>query len=215
MVPRNLCVLLACGSFCLAQAPERSNDAVDTPYPKADQPAIPPGESPAPEGLWPSAKLMRSVLTRMADDLSERYELDDDQRTKVREATVRRWDEFLSQNRATLQPLLNEFLEIRLDPEPPSKESVQRWADRALPAFEKARDEVHSNWTDLREVFTPFQRAKFEVEALATGVGLQVAEQKLKQWREGEFELEEVWEPREGDREQRREERRERMEAAR
>jgi hypothetical protein len=147
-------------------------------------------------GLWPSRKLMRSMLTRMADDMVGRYGLSDDKRDQVRNATVDRWMDFLSDNRTKLQPLVNEFLEMRLALEPPFEEQVKEWAERALPVFDETRSQIEQNWNDLREVLNPWQRAKFEIDALATKAGLEVAQRRLTQWKQGQFELTDVWEPR-------------------
>ena len=48
------------------------------------------------------------------DGVLEGYEVDDQTRTQVREAAVTRWSGFLNDNRSNLQPLLNEFIETRL-----------------------------------------------------------------------------------------------------
>ncbi|UCC32492.1 MAG: hypothetical protein JSU86_09455 [Phycisphaerales bacterium] len=170
----------------------------------------------APEGLWPSKKLMNLMLTRWADRISRKYELEESQRAKVRKAVVERWGTFLNENRSTIQPLVNEFVEMRMGLEPPTKEQVQAWAQRVAPAFEKFREQVDQGTSEFREILDPLQKAKFELEVLQVGVGVQVAEQKLKQWQKGEFEKYELWEPTGPDRRQRRaERRRRRMEQAR
>lgn len=186
----------------------------DTPAPaRWETQAQPPT---LPEGLWPSKKLMNLMLTRWADQISRKYDLEENQRTKVRQAVVERWGTFLNENRSTIQPLANEFVEMRMDLEPPTKEQVQAWARRVMPAFEKFREQVNQGTSEFREILNPLQRAEFELEALQFGVGMQVAEQKLKQWQKGEFEKVEFWEPTGAERRQRRaERRRRRMEQAR
>lgn len=172
------------------------------------------------EGLWPSRSLLRLALTRFVDDACDRYELDEDQREALRDRLVGQWVEYLSEHRAELQPLLNEFLEMRLDLEPPSPERVKGWAERAIPAFEDVRGEMERSWGAFREVLTPVQRAKFEVELLGARAGLGYAGERLTRWREGSFEQYEVWEPREreaqrearAERRHRRAERREQIE---
>lgn len=167
-----------------------------------------------PEGLWPSPKLMQLMLARWAEEVSDTYELDDDQRRTVREDITRRWGTFLTERRSTIQPLINEFIELRMELEPPAREQVQAWAERALPMLNRFREQVREGNTEFRKVLKPLQRAKFEVDALQFGVGLRVAEYKLKQWQEGEFKPEDFWEPlrrseREENWQKRREDRRE------
>jgi len=167
----------------------------------------------APEGLWPSRKLLKSMLTRWVEDVGEDYELDEDQRTEVREAVVERWESFLTENRAEIQPLANEFMEMRMELAPPGKERVQAWTEKALPVFEKSKEQILKTQDEFRQVLRPGQRVGFELEALKTNVGLGLAEGKLRAWREGEIGKYDFWEPLPKDRPERREERRKDREA--
>jgi len=160
-------------------------------------------EAPA-EGLWPSTKLMNSMLARWAEEMGEQFELNESQREKVREGVRDRWSSFLQDNRSKIQPIVNEFIEMRMELKPPDKDRVREWADRATPVFDMFREEIREGQDEFREILTPMQRAKFEVEAMKFGMGLGMAEQKLKQWREGTFEANEFWEPMGRDRRRRR-----------
>jgi len=180
--------------------------AVDVESPKKDEAGA--------EGLWPTPKLMRVMLLRWVEEACDKYDLDPEQREGVRKEAVDRWSEFLTENRADLQPLVNDFIEMRLELEPPSAQRVKDWADRAGPVFERTRDQVHRSHDEFRKVLRPMQRAKFEVDALKMGAGMAIAEQKLKQWKEGEVDQDVFWEPRGPQRRERREERRRRREEA-
>lgn len=171
-----------------------------------------PADAAPAEGLWPSPKLLNLMLQRWAEEACEEYDLDGDQRSKVREATVKRFESFLTENRSQIQPLANEFIEMRMALEPPSKDRVQAWADRALPVFEKTRDKIGENNDEFRKVLRPMQRARFEVDALQMSAGMAIAEQKIKGWKGGEVDKDVFWEPLPADRRQRREERRRRAE---
>jgi len=176
-------------------------------------PDTPTDAAPA-EGLWPSPNLLNLMLLRWAEEACEEYDLDGEQRAKVRKATVKRFESFLTENRSQIQPLANEFIEMRMTLEPPSKERVRAWADRALPVFEKSRDQIRESNDEFRKVLRPMQRAKFEVDALQLSAGMAIAEQKLKGWKEGEVDKDVFWEPLPAERRQRREERRRRAEGA-
>lgn len=147
------------------------------------------------EGLWPSPKLMRLMLARWAEDISEQYDLDDEQRGQVRKMVTRRWEKFLEENRETIRPLMNEFLELRMELEPPPKEKVQDWAKRAQPMFEEFRKQIDEGTSEFREVLRPMQRVKFEVDAIQFGVGMSFVEKQLRDYQSGEFEPEEFWLP--------------------
>lgn len=161
-----------------------------------------------PEGLWPSPKLMRLMLSRWAEEAAHQYDLDAGQRVKVRDATVERWSRFLDEHRAELQPIANEFVEMRMELEPPDKERVAKWAARASPAFELVRRQLDEGAEEFRKVLRPMQRAKFEVDALQMKVGLNFAERRIRQWQSGEYDRDDFWEPLPADRESRRAKRR-------
>lgn len=159
------------------------------------------------EGLWPSPKLLNLMLLRWAEETCAQYNLDDEQRAKVRDAALKRFEGFLTENRSQIQPLANEFIEMRMAIEPPSKERVQSWAERASPVFEKTRNQIRESHDEFRKVLRPVQRAKFEVDALQMSAGMAIAEQKLNEWKSGEFDKTDFWEPLSAER---REERRKR-----
>ena len=154
------------------------------------------GPPPPPvEGLWPSAKLTRLLLVRWADQVSGEFELNDEQRDKVREAVVDRWAPFLAENREAFQPVVNEFIEMRLDLAPPDKSRAQAWAERAKPVFDRLRAQVTGVIDDIRPVLTPAQRARFELRALQFRAAMTFAEMKLQTFQAGNFDPTELWEP--------------------
>lgn len=162
------------------------------------------------QGLWPSPNLMRLMLTRWAEEAAYEYDLDDQQREKTRKAVVQRWTGFLDEYREEIQPLANEFLEMRMELTPPEKSDVQEWARRAKPFFDKAAKNIEEGTAEYREVLRPDQRIKFEIDAIQMKVGLGIAQQKFVQWEKGEFEPDDFWEPIGPDRDARRDERRKR-----
>lgn len=146
------------------------------------------------------------------EESGERFDLDAEQRGKLRDKVVDQWEEFLTENRAEIQPLVNEFIEMRMELSPPAKERVEEWAEKAYPVFEKSRDRIHETHNEFRKVLRPSQWASFELEALKMNAGMVAAEEKLKQWKKGEFEKDDFWEPLPAERRARREERRRRRE---
>lgn len=194
-----LLLLLASTFLVLAQTPDETDtdrQAVDTSPSVISQQPIESNKPTHPDGIWPSQKLMHSMLTRWADTISDEFELNDEERQKVRKAVENRWRPFLNENRDTIQPLFNEFLEMRLGTEPPDDDTVKRWAERALPTFQKLQAQAGEGTAEFRELLPPDKRAGFEAKAIQLGVGLGVAEQKLKLWQQGIIKPEEVWTPR-------------------
>ncbi len=163
-----------------------------------------------PEGLWPSQKLLNLMLGRWAEQVSEKYDMDDVQAAKLRAKVTERWGGFLKQNRSTIQPIVNEFIEMRMELQPPAKDRVQAWAERTTPVFDRFRAQLNQGMAEFREVLTPFQRVRFEIDALKLAVGMKLAEGKLKQWKKGEFDENDFWETPAAERKKRRAERRRR-----
>ncbi len=157
-------------------------------------------ESPPLDGLWPSPRLLDLMLKRWAEEIGERYDLDEEQREWVREAVVRRWGGFLADNRSIIQPLANELLEMRMDLKPPSKKQVQEWAARAAPLFEQVEDQVQRGRQELRDVLPPRQRATFELDSLTLETSMRLVARTLEQWRQGDFDQNDLWEPLPSDR---------------
>ena len=194
-----LLLLLASTFLVLAQTPDKTDtdrEPVDTSSTVINEQPVESNKPTRPDGIWPSQKLMHSMLTRWADTISDEFDLNDEKRQEVRKAVVNRWRPFLNENRDTIQPLFNEFLEMRLAAEPPDDDTVRRWAERALPAFRKLQAQAGEGTAEFRELLPPDKRASFEVKAIQLGVGLGVAEQKLKQWQQGIIQPDEVWTPR-------------------
>ena len=183
-----LLLVLASTLFAPTETPDKTD--TDRQAAETSQSAIrdQPVESSNParaDGIWPSQKLMHSMLTRWADTISDEFELNDEKRQEVRMAVENRWGTFLNENRDTIQPLFNEFLEMRLGVEPPDDDTVSHWAERALPAFQKFQAQAGEGTAEFRELLPPDKRTGFAAKAIQLGVGLGVAEQKLKQWQQG------------------------------
>ncbi len=188
----------------------------EPPPPTAEEQKPPP----VSEGLWPSRRMRDLLLSRWVDQVGHQFKLNEKQTEQLRESVVKRWGGFIGDNRSTLKPLINDFIEMRLGREPPSTEQVESWAREALPMFKKTRAQFDEGKADFREVLSPLQRAKFEVQLLELGVGMNFLEERLTQLSDGNIDdvaRDMFWEPpglTQAERRQRRnEQRRERAEA--
>lgn len=189
MISLAMSMLVAAAALSSDEVPAK----VQAPSSVAAPANHPASQDALSDGIWPSERLTRSLLTRWADRISDQFELEPADREKVREATVERWGRFLKENRADLQPLFNEFLEMRLGAEAPRDEEVRRWADRALPVLERLEVQARETTGEFREMLPPEKSAQFEAEAIKLGLGLQAASEKLKQWKDGQYEPHEIW----------------------
>ena len=82
------------------------------------------------------------MLRRWARQISVQTGLEEEQWSQIEEQVVRQWTNFLDENRGQIQPLLNEFLELRLGLEPPEEQRVQDWAERVTPVFQYLRRQL-------------------------------------------------------------------------
>ncbi len=153
-----------------------------------------PGEASA-EGFWPSPKLLDSVLSRWADEVAAEYSLDDAQRGEIQKELVEPWAKFLGEHREELRPLLNEFIEMRLDLEAPTNERVRGWAKRAAPALARIDERMEQTSAAFRRVLKPDQLKKYSANTMQFPEVMKSLESRLNAWQRGEFREEELWDP--------------------
>ena len=152
-------------------------------------------DGPVMEGLWPTERMIESMIRRWALEAADTYELDDGQHRQVEATMLERGTRMLRENRRELQPLVNEFFEARLALGPPSQEQVQGWAARALPVFGRIREEIEAANDDIRPLLSPAQRARFEAEALKMTLGLEGMQRQIAEWERGQFAVRDWWDP--------------------
>ena len=147
------------------------------------------------DGFWPTERITSLMIERWLDEVSYKYDMEDEQVSKARERALKRWPKFLEENRSKIQPVVNEFIEMRLEMEPPSKERVKEWATRAQDALGLFQNEANEAIDEFRGVLNPLQKAKFETEVMEFSAGMAAAKAKLDQWQTGEYEEREFWDP--------------------
>ncbi len=184
-----LTLFLVAGAQTPADAPP-SNDATAQQVQAATKDIAKPIP---PTGIWPTPRMVEGVLLRWAGEISESFELTEDQRQSFERQLLDRWPTFLEAHRATLQPLFNEYVESRISYTPPDPEAVQKWSDRAMPVFEKLRDEVLDTQRDMTEFLTPEQQAQLARISFKMTAGLELSRAKLESWRRGQFDEREWW----------------------
>ncbi len=174
----------------------------------ADDEDPPSGKAKVPDaGFWPTQRMMKLFMHRIADDMARRYEFDEDQLYLTREALKEHIPRFLNENRAQIQPLINQFFEAQLADEAPEVEYVADWAQRALPLMHKFEDVVDGLTGDMREYLTEDQVIIMEGEHAAFRTGWGMITNKVAVWSDGGYDPETEWPRSAGHRsEQRREE---------
>ncbi len=153
------------------------------------KPAVQAEQGDADEGggVWPTKRMVENLMKRWVREAEERYELDADQTRQLEALVYERVPAFMREHRKVMQPLINEFFEATLDPDPPSVEEVKSWADRAMPLFQTFQESIKESNARFRATLKPQQQAKFDTDQLAMGIGMQMFETQLKGWQRGEF----------------------------
>lgn len=164
---------------------------------KQEEPLIPSQEH-LMQGFWPSSRMIHLALNRLMDEVSQKYELNDSQQQEAQTKAIDRWESFLKDNRENMQPLLIEFLEMRLEHEPPSQQRVQDWAKRLMPVFMEYKKEVDLTAQEFRKVLNPIQQEQFDIDLMQMNAAIHLAGSTLHRWQLGEFDPKFFWEPPEG-----------------
>ena len=150
-----------------------------------------PAQATIHEGFWPTEKLIDAVLRRWAGAAAEAYGLNPKQRTQLEAQLLERWPKFLRENRAELQPLLNEYLRARIATEPPSADAVRGWTRDALPQLERLRRFIAEGNDQFAALLTTGQRTRFEADRAELAMKLEALHTRLQAWERGEYDTQE------------------------
>lgn len=138
-------------------------------------------------GIWPTDKMIENFIHRGTLELSEKYNLREDQRQYLEQSSRARWPQFLAENRDKLQPLINGYFERQTSPTPPTPEEMQEWATNAREVLGAFQDEMHEQQMDFREILEPEQKQTFDKEMAQFQIGMQAVDARFKNWEDGYF----------------------------
>jgi len=186
-------IVVACGLVWTQPAWSQQDRAVAKRRARVARPA-PPSSQPS-AGFWPTDRLVEYFILRIAESVSEQYNLDEQQAAEFERMTLRRWKPFVRRIRPMAQPLLNRYLETKYALTPPSKQTIQQWAKQARPVLEAVRKELQEAQREFGKILKPEQKPKFERDVLKFSMAAQAIDQKLRQWEQGKFEEYEWWDP--------------------
>jgi hypothetical protein len=145
------------------------------------------------EGFWPTRTMMDRFIDRITDDMSGRYQFDDEQLELTRDMFKARFPEFLNNNRAEIQTLVNEYIEALLNQEAPAVEHVAEWAQRVQPLLAEFGEVVTEVTEGMHEYLTDDQAARLDGEMAAFQTGMSMAQGKLNDWANGGYDPETEW----------------------
>ncbi|MFN0138255.1 MAG: hypothetical protein ACKVS9_19295 [Phycisphaerae bacterium] len=157
-------------------------------------PAAEPPKTPVPtEGFWPTRTMLDRIMDRISDEMTDQYEFDDEQKERTRELLKLHIPRFMEQNRAEIQTLMNEFIEVQIHEEAPTVEGMSVWAQRMLPIVDKLSVMTEELTGDIREFMTDEQAVQLDSEFAAFTTGVGFLRGKVGEWSEGGFDPERDW----------------------
>jgi len=145
------------------------------------------------EGFWPTPKMMDRVINRIVDEMADHYDFDDSQLELTRELISARFPEFLNENRAEIQTLMNEYFEALLDDGPPTIEDVAGWAQRVQPLVAEFGEATREVTESMHEYLTDEQQTLLGAQTAAFETGMTMMQNKLSVWSAGGYDPETEW----------------------
>lgn len=153
---------------------------------RTEEPVIPT------EGFWPTEKMLTRMLDRIVEQVSDHYELDDEQMMRAREA-FDRFPQWMQKNRGEIQSLMNAYFEALLDSEAPTPEVVAAWAQRVAPLVGSFSEMMGDVTGEMSSFMTDDQRVMLEGEFAAFQTGIGMVTNKLSDWADGGYDPEREW----------------------
>jgi len=144
-------------------------------------------------GFWPTPKMMDRIIDRIVDQMIKHYDLDENQIELTRDLIGSRYPEFLTENRAEIQTLLNQYFEALLNDEPPLPEEVAEWAVRVQPMLAEFGEVTHEVTESMREYLGDEQVVMLDAETAAFNAGMTMVQNKMSVWVEGGYDPETEW----------------------
>jgi hypothetical protein len=145
------------------------------------------------EGFWPTQKMMDRFIDRITGGMADEYQFDDSQLELTRQLFKGRFPEFLNENRAEIQTLLNQYFEALLNDEPPAVEEVAEWAARVQPLMDEFGEVCNEVTEGMREYLNDDQMVMLDAQYVTFQTGMRVAQNKLAVWADGGYDPETEW----------------------
>lgn len=144
-------------------------------------------------GIMLSPSVMEKLLDRIAEKMAIDLQFDEAQAEESRRIFKENVLKFIKQNQREMTQLANEFLEMRLDVNPPSPEAVADWATRATPMLERSKEIVNNVSEQMRPIMNDEQQVKMEASLAAFEVGTNFVGRRLQSWSGGGFDVATDW----------------------
>jgi len=176
-------LLLAAGIALLATVPsyaqnkDGKQNADGTPATAQSHP-----ESPM---LWDTEAMMNQAV----DQISRRYNLNDQQKEYTRLLLVSRVRDFLDNHEMEVRQLLQESIEMRTGQRPADAVALQVWANRALPLYQEASKAILEGNEEWAVILDEEQKKIHDRDMALMRRSFTNATETMNTWQEGKGKL--------------------------
>lgn len=154
----------------------------------AQEPTTPPSEPPAAQPTPASSPVaqatVESVMLQAVQNISRRYNLNEEQIKFTEELMRRDVTRFLKENEKEVWPIVRELLASQLRA-PDDIETVKRIGASAEPLLNKIKDAVYKGNAEWRSVLTDDQRSMHDFDLGQMTRQFEDMQKNFKQWAEG------------------------------
>lgn len=158
-----------------------------------------------PDEFYPTKSMVSWVVEQSTNQFSESLGLDPQQKEILVAKFMAEIPRYLAENRDTLQPTINNFINMMASQEAPTPEKVAEWAQKALPAVEGFTGHLRELTDSMREHLTDEQNVSLDGMQAAFDVGTKHMLGRLSDWGDGGFDATRDWHRSPGHRERERE----------
>lgn len=168
------------GSRALAQVAGPAAKATSRP---ADEAPATPKSHPHSPSIWNVDQMMQDAVGQIA----RRYNLNKQQEEYTRLVLVKRVRDFLRVYEADIRELLQESINMRVGLKKTTDESLQKWADRALPIYSAAMTAIREGNEEWREILTDEQKKIHDDDLATMDTSFKTVTAMLDRWKKGEI----------------------------
>ncbi len=143
------------------------------------------------ERIWPVDRILKTAV----DNLSTRYNLNDEQRAFTNEMMVSRVKAFLHDHEAEIWPLIKDLTQIQRKGEAPDPDNARVLGKRVLEIIEEAKAEIFSSNDEWREILTDEQKVVHDYDLREMTKTFGQMEKNFTQWKAGKPESTGIFPP--------------------
>lgn len=154
---------------------------------KGENSAAPPTAQthPTQPMLWDVETMMEQAVQQ----ISKRYSLNAQQESYTRLLLKNRVQAFLDEHEAEVRELLQESIDMRMDPSKADPTSLKMWAERAMPLYQKASQAILEGNEEWGDILNDDQKQIHDGDMRLMRSSFEGVTRTMQQWKEGHGKL--------------------------